>query len=106
MDKQIQEGNKLIAEFMMLSKVEGDLYPIAGYLTPAEQLGYHTSWDWLMPVIEKISKIEFHREMEDDGGGNYIEVIHTHYPRTFGMPDREGKVMFRFNCGGLYRLTH
>lgn len=43
-----QENNKLIAEFM-------------GYnlnnLTPSflNNLKYHTSWDWLMPVLKKIN---------------------------------------------------
>jgi hypothetical protein len=49
-----------------------------------EYLKYHYSWDWLMPVIEKISKIE----MDDD----------STYPCTFGMINQEnGLFMFRFN---------
>ena len=55
------KDNKLIAEFMGLSHCE------EGWITiPNENrngvseneisndLQYHTSWDWLMPVIEKI----------------------------------------------------
>tara|TARA_R110000868_G_scaffold387768_1_gene656439 strand:- start:554 stop:856 length:303 start_codon:yes stop_codon:yes gene_type:complete len=55
------KNNKLIAEFMGLSHCE------EGWITiPNENrngvseneisndLQYHTSWDWLMPVIEKI----------------------------------------------------
>ena len=35
------KDNKLIAEFMDVNLIEG-------------QLGdYHTSWDWLMPVVEE-----------------------------------------------------
>ena len=41
-----QEANKLIAEFMDVDLIEG-------------QLGeYHTSWDWLMPVITKLKFID------------------------------------------------
>ena len=58
MNNKIIEGNKLIAEFDMLSMVEGGFYPIAGKLRIAEQLEYHSSWDWLMPVIEKINHID------------------------------------------------
>ena len=37
------KDNKLIAEFM----------EVDGFLS-LSQMEYHTSWDWLMPVIEKI----------------------------------------------------
>ena len=59
------KDNKLIAEFMGLSHCE------EGWITiPNENrngvseneisndLQYHTSWDWLMPVLVKIEKIE------------------------------------------------
>jgi hypothetical protein len=72
-DKEIIEGNKLIASFdpqMIVHKLDrrsnenrnyldglkyegfkkGDIGNIRG----TEHLQYHTSWDWLMPVIEKI----------------------------------------------------
>lgn len=51
------QGNKLIARFM-----GGKQYPIgkwwhlpntSGYVTTGK-LKYHTSWDWLMPVVQKI----------------------------------------------------
>ena len=44
--EEIIEGNKLIAEFMG-TKVKPDGYFIKDYL-------YHSSWDWLMPVLRKI----------------------------------------------------
>lgn len=36
------ENNKLIANFMFEETM------------PINQLKYHSSWDWLMPVVEKI----------------------------------------------------
>ncbi len=69
--EEIIEGNRLIAEFMS----DGKLYPhpariLEGQNAPmgynfSEPLGwrnknslqYHTSWDWLMPVVEKIEII-------------------------------------------------
>lgn len=45
-----EEGNKLIAHFMG-NEVDGNrmlVYP--RWLI----MQYHTSWDWLMPVVEKI----------------------------------------------------
>ena len=66
--------NKLIAEFMgaigtpKYNPTEWDIY-ITGCLdvdsddenakhfyTP-EEMKYHTSWDWLMPVVEKIEQV-------------------------------------------------
>lgn len=42
------ESNKLIAEFME--------YPDLGTKGDFSYLQYHTSWDWLMPVVEKIEE--------------------------------------------------
>ena len=41
----IMNDNKLIAEFM------GVKYP----MLKGSDLQYHTSWDWLMPVLKKIN---------------------------------------------------
>lgn len=57
-NKEIIEGNKLIAEFMgmefhTINNITG--VTIDGVLGGLEKLQYHTSWDWLMPVVEKIN---------------------------------------------------
>jgi hypothetical protein len=58
-----EENNKLIAEFMGVNLIEG------------QEGEYHTSWDWLMPVVEKIDevsndntlfKIEYNRAFIED----------------------------------------
>ena len=41
--------NKLIAEFMGVDQVDIDTW-----LETNSNLKYHTSWDWLMPVVEKV----------------------------------------------------
>lgn len=89
-----EEGNKLIAEFMGWRKSG-----IHGWLPPNKEdswaygkdsiLKYHFSWDWLMPVVEKIGKHKYH-----DG--------ETAYPRTFGMLSPEQKYMVRFNRNQLF----
>jgi hypothetical protein len=50
------EHNKLIAEFMGLKdRIENDVfYSISGY----DACQYHKSWDWLMPVVEKIESLD------------------------------------------------
>jgi len=64
------EENKLIAEFMGLSHCsEGWItIPYHGREEVAEEeivdeLRYHTSWDWLLPVLGKILDLSF----QDDG---------------------------------------
>ena len=54
---QKDEGNKLIAEFMgRCGKVNKHLYwvniPSVKWVT-VEQMQFHTSWDWIIPVVEK-----------------------------------------------------
>jgi len=56
-----KDENKLIAEFMgaTLHKNGGyQHYSMPKYVKP-ELMEYHDSWDWIMPVIEKIEDIGF-----------------------------------------------
>ena len=59
------ESNKLIAEFMGLETPNGIYFE---YLTKDGErsklthfilLEYHLSWDWLMPVVEKIESLGY-----------------------------------------------
>jgi len=52
-DKEINEGNRLIAYFITGAKC----FPER--IRTVEDLKYNYSWDWLMPVIDKI-----HRETD------------------------------------------
>lgn len=61
---------------------------------------YDCSWDWIMPVIDKISRIEYDRKFDEQ---EQRDVIWTHYPVTFGMLNGEtSRPMFRFSCSGLF----
>lgn len=67
-EQTILNGNKLIAEFMGAEfkdnwDNQGDTYIFkkkptitSSYYWSPEELQYHSSWSWLMPVIEKIEK--------------------------------------------------
>ena len=52
------KNNKLIAEFMGIS-IDGEFAYIKDEGSPLEetmpinQMEYHNSWDWLMPVVDK-----------------------------------------------------
>ena len=66
----IMKWNKIIAEFMGYKLMpcnngkawdigksipsKDHLFPIQGVLHTGNELKFHTSWDWLMPVVEKI----------------------------------------------------
>ena len=67
------KDNKLIAEFMGLEMHESKHRYITTYYViiaevPIElpHLQYHTSWDWLMPVVHKIR--------EDDMDFDFLEI--------------------------------
>lgn len=108
------EGNKLIADFMPDMKFkdyganyeskgltyrflwhrssDGSFDTFSAYLP--DDLLYHKSWDWLMPVVEKISNIKLPEALND---------FDTHHPTTFGMLNAEtGRPMFRFYCYGVF----
>jgi hypothetical protein len=52
-----QESNKMIAEFMGLAPNECGVYQTKRGPYHLENLSYHLSWDWLMPVIRKINEV-------------------------------------------------
>ena len=76
--------NKLIAEFMgealplnvgMMGLSESDIQDL-------ENLKYHTSWDWLMPVIHRIRdhvNIDMSFEEYDDWRENFKEIDPYNY---------------------------
>ena len=69
------ENNKLIAEFMgykLIScnrgkawdigksiPIKDHLFPIQGVLHTGNELKFHTSWDWLMPVVKKVMQKDY-----------------------------------------------
>ena len=59
------KNNKLIAEFMGMTygdpndnSIMTQTTPQGNEIVPIESMDYHSSWDWLMPVIDKISGIK------------------------------------------------
>lgn len=88
---RVSEGNKLIARFMKREIIT------TRWPDVQTKLRYHNSWDWLMPVVEKIASTpmeKFIDEKNDDGG--YA------YPVTFGMRTEIGEWMVRFRGHGLH----
>jgi hypothetical protein len=89
--EDINKRNEAIALFMGMYKTEyqGEIYFSDSEDLPCQfhisDLLYNYYWDWLMPVVEKISKMTY----ED---GDQI------YPRTFAMSHENGSsYLFRLN---------
>jgi hypothetical protein len=56
------KNNKLIAEFMGCTNPfneihDATLYKVEQGIFELDELQYHTSWDWLMPVVDKIEQV-------------------------------------------------
>ena len=58
-NEEILEGNKLIMQFLEIPQlITGEYHAVFGnirqYYTGENYLKFHSSWDWLMPVIDSI----------------------------------------------------
>ena len=68
----MENSNRLIAEFMGFKEHKGSYYlPLynSGDWVPDVELDYHNSWDWLMPIVEKIESLR------DENGNAYRFTI-------------------------------
>jgi hypothetical protein len=67
MNKKILENNKLIAEFMgnkLFYDLVGDVEKNSSWVDAKFNVAkYHTSWDWLMPVIENIKEFNYNKRI-------------------------------------------
>jgi hypothetical protein len=101
----VTEGNKLIAGFMgfKTSRIDHNNRLVyneeyeGGDKVREKEVMYHKSWEWLMPVVEKISRIQciWLNAIADE--------TDTYYPRTFGMLNSETKnPMVRFNSNQVF----
>jgi hypothetical protein len=76
-----QENNKLIAEFwgMELGDDKTMYYDDAENLhppTPINELKFHSSWDWMMPVVRRIvSDIELDLDYENEYREHLMDVV-------------------------------
>lgn len=83
-NNEILEGNKLIAEFMGLKKQgfgANEHFTDNGnrIVATSNGLQYHTSWDWIMPVVEKINLDRRVEEVSVSMGKTRIWFKHEFY---------------------------
>ncbi len=76
-----KENNKLMAEFLGMIHHSNEIYP--DIYRFKDDLGWHTleemkfdsSWDWLMPVVEKILQISLSEDGNEDEFNLIIDCI-------------------------------
>jgi hypothetical protein len=88
-EQEILEGNKLIAEFMgykyfpnnSLNGIKGVYEKEGKSLMLITDFTYHSSWDWLMPVVEKIGSLEcvYHWELTQNTFTIYSDEDFQHF---------------------------
>jgi|TARA_R100000455_G_C6271697_1_gene128053 hypothetical protein len=70
------KDNKLIAEFMGIPNYKQGRYLMFEYADnnhrTEQDLAYHISWDWLMPVVEKIECTTIDN---NDNSDNFFNVM-------------------------------
>tara|TARA_R110002012_G_scaffold90861_3_gene221814 strand:- start:1122 stop:1445 length:324 start_codon:yes stop_codon:yes gene_type:complete len=77
---ETMEDNRLIAEFMGLTNHHDDSSimvaktPQGNEVVPIDSLKYHASWDWLMPVVQKIESLGYVFTIQG-GKAEYSEMI-------------------------------
>ena len=71
------ENNILLAEFMQPSFNGFGTYDFDGQLLTKEYLKFHSDWNWLMQVVEKIESL------------NFIVYIETNYCQLYNATNHE-----------------
>lgn len=70
------DGGRIEGEYFFFS--DGDTNYRRGRYIKESKLKYHTSWDWIVPVVQKIHRIlnEMHKSMPPNSAkkGDLIEV--------------------------------
>ena len=72
------ENNKLIAEFMKWDILNDMTYSKAtkGKWIELDKLKFHSNWNWLMEVVEKIESLGYSVDIKKD----YVLIIGKHLP--------------------------
>ena len=103
-EQEILKGNKLIAEFIgavyirredlfddhiIEEFIYNNNHPISKQIPKVTEnlyhLRYHLSWDWLMPVVEKIEETSFEKIKSD-------YVPYTKHPLTVSLNYKYAKI--------------
>lgn len=78
-DMTLIQQNEILAKFMgwkeipEMPYVKNRYQQMQGLLWFASELKFHSSWDWLMPVVEKLESIGFALHIDED-------TVYLHFP--------------------------
>ena len=96
MKKEVLEGNRLIAEF------DGRINELCHHNNTSSPYDYDKSWDWLMPVVEKIESIIFNEDNSFNvtiGSGNYCVIQDSHGEVYDSVEDyKESKLLTTYSA--------
>jgi hypothetical protein len=91
----MKTDNELIAEFMGLPLTKDEVKFTGGtQKVPFQKWKYDASWDWLMPVVEKIETLE-HTVLI---GQQYCEIKHQNYRTKHGKASAKTKIQAVFKA--------
>lgn len=92
------ENNKIIAEFMGLSKVQCDiiLYERNSKGYPLNKLKFHSDWNWLIEVVEKIERLNF--DVTIFNSTTEITSFDIDFKTIFGNSDKYSKIEAVYNA--------
>lgn len=109
MDQQIIDNDKLIAEFMEFMPYENTHYQCKIHnsdeiILPTHNMKFDKDWNWLMPVVEKIEKLDYDVKLStyyitiakfntiiQVFGGNRIKLTHKAVVKFIKWYNKQGK---------------
>jgi hypothetical protein len=109
--EEILEGNKLIVKFIEAEYLNDFNYPeeneIGWYSANGDYMGndliFHSSWNWLMPVVERIQHLEDEIPVRIDFQIHLLGAVelHINHKRVFGMSAFEPGTLINAVYGGV-----
>lgn len=103
--KNVTENNKLIAEFLGYSQPHPDYHNTTYWYKkdcqPLTILLFHSDWNWLMEVVEKIERFEGENRYamyNVDIQQCFVEIIENHTYETIINIDANSKIEAVYNA--------
>lgn len=105
-EQEILEGNKLIAEFMQYNDIdchECKHSSVCNHLQcglstqeKIEQFKFHSSWDWLMFVVQKVTKL-----IQDQ---QYIPIgKYQEYKEQYNIYEEQWRKLFDYQAYNFFK---